>query len=427
MSASKSGNLLLVAMRYLKHRRFATIVSILAIALSLTFVVGIGLVNFAVKKTAVEGAIRYPLVIGSERSSAVQMIMSTIFHVDQPVGKIKYEAYEEVSEDRRVIAAYPIGVADSLQNYPIIGTIEEFPRDFGVGCSAGRIDFSELKHAVLGSEVAQRVELEIGDQFTGVHGMVAAADLEDHSELVYEVVGILNPTGGPEDAAIYTNIKSVWFIHDGERTEARAEYEAALARGEDVEPPDDEDNFDVFTGDVTAVFVKTKNPVYTSQLEAEWSLKSGYQGVDTGKTVRRLVQYMNKGEQLVELFSALTLIVAVVMILVTLVMSINERRKELALMRSLGVGRLTISLIVMIEAFAITLLGALVGVVVGHGAVWWFENLLVSGMGISVEPWVMTRLETWGIAITLVAGQLLALAAMVFTYRMNLVEEIAKD
>ncbi len=427
MSASKSGNLLLVAMRYLKHRRFATIVSILAIALSLTFVVGIGLVNFAVKKTAVEGAIRYPLVIGSERSSAVQMIMSTIFHVDQPVGKIKYEAYEKVSEDRRVIAAYPIGVADSLQNYPIIGTIEEFPRDFGVGCSAGRIDFSELKHAVLGSEVAQRVGLEIGDQFTGVHGMVAAADLEDHSELVYEVVGILNPTGGPEDAAIYTDIESVWFIHDGERAEARAEYEAALARGEEVEPPDDEDNFDVFSGDVTAVFVRTKNPVYTSQLEAEWSLASGYQGVDTGKTVRRLVQYMNKGEQLVELFSALTLTVAVVMILVTLVMSINERRKELALMRSLGVGRLTISLIVMIEAFAITLLGALVGVVAGHGAVWWFENLLVSGMGISVEPWVMTQLETWGIAITLVAGQLLALAAMVFTYRMNLVEEIARD
>ncbi len=427
MSASRTRNLLLLAWRYLGHRRFATVVSVLAVALSLTFVVGIGLLNFAVKKTAVEGAIRYPLVIGSENSSAVQMIMSTIFHVDQPMGKIHYRVYEEVSQDRRVIAAYPIGVADSVQNYPIIGTTEDFPRDFGVGCSAGRIDFSKLPQAVLGSEVGDKLGLKVGDRFTGVHGMVAAEDVLDHDQLVYEVTGILNPTGGPEDAAIYAGIKSVWFIHDGERAEALQEYKDALARGEKVQPPDDEDNFDVFSGDVTAVLVKTKNPVYTAQLEREWSLKSGTQGVDTGKTVRRLVQYMNKGEQLVELFSTLILVVAVVMILVTLVMSINERRKELALMRSLGVGRMTISLVVMAEALFITLLGVALGVALGHAGVWWLENLLVRGMGIDVEPWVLTQLELSAVVITLVAGQLLALVAMVFTYRMNLVEEIARD
>ena len=108
----------MIAWRYLMHRSLATLISILAIGLCLVFVVGVSLVNFAVKKTAVEGTLRYPLVIGPQGSSSVQLIMSTIFHLDKPQGTIPYKVYEDLSKDSRVIEAYPLAVADSLRNIP---------------------------------------------------------------------------------------------------------------------------------------------------------------------------------------------------------------------------------------------------------------------------------------------------------------------
>ena len=175
MSRSRTTAVLALAMRYLGNRRLATWVSIGAIAFSLLLVVAVSLVNFAVKKAAVQGSVRYPLIVGSEGSSSVQLIFSTVFHVDKPVGTIDYRVYEALARDQRVVAAYPLAVADSLQSYPIVGTDEAFVHDLPAGIAAGVVDFSEPGHVVLGAEVAERLGLAVGDAFVGSHGLVGAS------------------------------------------------------------------------------------------------------------------------------------------------------------------------------------------------------------------------------------------------------------
>jgi putative ABC transport system permease protein len=423
MIRSKSGAVVLVGLRYLGNRRLATTVSIAAVALSVLLVVGVALVDFAVKKAAVEGSIRYPLIVGPEGSSSVQLIFSTIFHIDKPTGTIPFGVYESLSRDERVISAYPIAVADSLLSYPIVGTDESFLADLGAAMTAGSIDLSRNENAVLGSEVAERAELGVGDEFEGSHGMIASEGAEEHDELTYRVVGILWPTGGPEDAAIYVPYRAVWSVHDDEDHEGEEEGE----HDEGDEEGHDDDKFHLGQGQLTAVLVRTANPVYTGVLERELTLKRGLQAVDTGRAIRRLVSYLNKGERLVEALGAVTMGIAVAMILVTLVMSLSERRKELALLRCLGVGRATISLVVMVEALAITLLGAALGDFLGHVAVWWAAWPIKGALGITVEPWTFTDLEGFAVLTALIAGQLLALVSMIWTYRMNLVEEVARD
>ena len=103
MSRGRTAAAVLMALRYLAGRRFATLVSIGAIALSLLLVIGVGLVNFAIKKTAVEGAIRYPLIIGPEGVSAVQLIFSTVFHVDKPSGTIPFGRASEESVNTHTV------------------------------------------------------------------------------------------------------------------------------------------------------------------------------------------------------------------------------------------------------------------------------------------------------------------------------------
>lgn len=419
MTRSRTGSVVLVGLRYLANRKLATAVSMAAIALSVLLVVGVSLVDFAVKKAAVEGSIRYPLLVGPEGSSSVQLIFSTIFHIDKPTGTIPFGVYESLSRDERVISAYPIAVADSLMSYPIVGTDEAFLRDLGAGVAAGALDLGRHENAVLGSEVAARTGLAVGDEFEGSHGMVASEGAEEHDELTYRVTGVLWPTGGPEDAAVYAPYRAVWTVHGNGDREGDHD--------DDEEEGEGHDKYQLGEGQLTAVLVRTANPVYTGVLERELTLKRGLQAVDTGRAIRRLVSYLNKGERLVEALGAVTMGIAVAMILVTLVMSLSERRKELALLRCLGVGRMTIAFVVMVEALVITLLGAAIGDFLGHVAVWWAAWPIKGALGVSVEPWVWTRLEGFAVLTALIAGQLLALISMVWTYRMNLVEEVARD
>lgn len=419
MIRSKPSAVVTLALRYLAERRFATWVSVLAIALSVMLVVAVGNVNFAVKKTAVEGSIRYPLLVGPEGASSTQLVFSTIFHVDKPTGTIPFEVYENLKRDPRVIAAYPLAVADSVGSYPIVGTDSGFLLDLGVGAAAGALDLGAAENAVLGSETAARTELGVGDSFHGTHGMVGGEDADEHDEIAYRVVGILNRTDGPEDGAAYTSYATVWKMHGAERHGAGREEEDGHAGAKD--------KYHLGEGRLTAVLVRTANPVFTAALEREATLTAGTQGVDTGRAIRRMVGYLNKGERAVELFGALALSVAVAMILVTLVMSLSARRKELALLRSLGVGRLTIASIIMVEALVITVSGAALGVALGHFGVWWSEHLIKDAMGVAVEPWVWTSMETTAVVTALAAGQLLGLVSLLWTYRMNLVEEVSRD
>ncbi len=457
MSRTRLGTVLLVALRYLRNRRFATWVSMAAIGLSLTVVVGVALVNFAVKKAAVQGAIRYPLIVGPESASSVQLIFSTIFHIDKPIGTIDYTVYEQLAGDRRVLAAYPLAVADSLEAYPIVGTNQAYLEDLEVGAAAGTLDLSRKENAVLGAEVALRTGLELGDVFRGSHGMIGGEHAHEHAELDYRVVGILGPTGGPEDAAVYCAVQAVWAIHAGGKqdraessehrrdadhsqneVEGSAHHNSAADAGDcsgskhsdkhsGAQSHRGHDKYDLHQGKLTAVLVRTANPVYSAQLESEMTLQPGTQGVDTGRAIRRLVSYMKQGERIVEVFSTVTLLIAMTLILVTLVMSLSERRKELALMRSLGIGRLTISSIIMAEALVITLGGTVIGLFLGHCGVWWAVHPIRQSLGVTVEPWVWTSLERWAVVVTLGAGQLLALVSLFWTYRMNLVEEVARD
>ncbi len=184
---------------------------------------------------------------------------------------------------------------------------------------------------------------------------------------------------------------------------------------------------DLKTGELSAILVKTKNPVVTSELEREYSTKDGSTATDTAKTIRRIVQYMNKAENLAGMFSYGTLFIVLVMVFVTILMSINERKKEMALMRTLGIGRKSISLTVMIETMITTFLGVLLGVVIGHLVLWYFKPMIDMNLSINLEPFIFTSIEVQGIFLTLIAGQVLALLGMLRIYRMNLIEEVARD
>lgn len=422
----------------ISHRKFSVFTSIFAISAAFAFLAAIGCVSFGLAATAVNSSLAFPLIVGPAGASDTTLVMSTLFNTDKPAGTLDYEFAGKLAKDERVSAVFPIARSDSYMGIPITGVestyINEIARGFsGISNDIEAYDiFGEngRKCAVLGAKIAARYEMKVGDTFFGSHGNVGDEEAHMH-DFEYEVCAVMKAVNGPEDFAIFTNLKSVWDIHKyshhhGENEEHEHHHETAemhCVHDMCVEVG----NKHHAERKITAVLVKTKNPVFTAALEREYSENGFTSATDTGRTVRKLMSYMNKAEEAAGFFSYGTLFLVLIMVFVTIMTSINERKREMALMRTLGIGKLPISLMIFLELFFISVSGIALGTLGGHALLAFCKPAIDFELGINLEPFFFTGIEIRGAVYTLITGVILSLAAMIKIYRMNLIEEIAKD
>ncbi len=426
----------------ISHRKFSVFTSIFAISAAFAFLAAIGCVSFGLAATAVNSSLAFPLVVGPAGASDTTLVMSTLFNTDKPAGTLDYEFAGKLASDERVSAVFPVARSDSYQGVPITGVESAYINEIAKGFSeiGNDIEAHDIfgkngrNCAVIGSKVAARYEMKAGDTFFGSHGSVGDEDSGLH-DFEYKVCAVMKSVNGPEDFAIFTSLKSVWEIHrhghhrhhgheDAEDEEHdhghhEAEHEEHKHHHEHGEESAD--------GKITAVLVKTKNPVFTAALEREYSENGFTSATDTGRTVRKLMSYMNKAEEAAGFFSYGTLFLVMILVFVTILTSINERKREMALMRTLGIGKLPVSLMIFLEMFFISVSGIVIGTVGGHLLLAFCKPAIDFELGINLEPFFFTGIETRGMLYTIITGVLLSLAAMVKIYRMNLVEEIAKE
>ena len=406
----------------ISHRKFSVFTSIFAISAAFAFLAAIGCVSFGLAATAVNSSLAFPLIVGPAGASDTTLVMSTLFNTDKPAGTLDYEVAEKLAGDERVSAVFPIARSDSYMGIPITGVesayINEISRGFSeIGENVKAADiFGENggNCAVVGAKTAARYEIKAGDTFFGSHGSVGDEDAHMH-DFEYKVCAVMKAVNGPEDFAIFTNLRSVWKIH---------EHGHHHRHHEDAE---DKEHEHASEGKITAVLVKTKNPVFTATLEREYSENGFTSATDTGRTVRKLLTYMNKAEKAAGFFSYGTLFLVMILVFVTILASLGERKREMALMRTLGIGKLPISLMIFLELFLISISGIIAGTLGGHAVLAVFKPFIDFELGINLEPFFFTEIELRGALYTIVAGAALSIAAMLKIYRMDLVEEIAKE
>ena len=426
----------------ISHRKLSVFTSIFAISTAFAFLAAIGCVSFGLAATAVNSSLAFPLIVGPAGASDTTLVMSTLFNTDKPAGTLDYEVAEKLEKDERVSAVFPIARSDSYMGIPITGVESSYINEIARGFSeiGNDIESHDIlgengkKCAVVGAKTAARYEMKVGDTFFGSHGSVGDEDAHIH-DFEYKVCAVMKAVNGPEDFAIFTNLRSIWEIHKhGHHHHHREEAEDEEHEHEEAEEEEHhhheaehEGHEHHSEGKITAVLVKTKNPVFTAALEREYSENGFTSATDSGRTVRKLLTYMNKAEKAAGFFSYGTLFLVMIMVFVTIMTSINERKREMALMRTLGIGKLPISLMIFLELFLISVFGTAVGTLGGHALLAVFKPTIDFELAINLEPFFFTEIEFRGAVYTLVAGVVLSAAAMIKIYRMNLVEEIAKD
>lgn len=280
-------------------------------------------------------------VLGA-RGSKLQLVLNTVFHLEESPGNLPFSDYLEVSRNPNVDLAIPLALGDSHRGFRVVGTVPELfsraeylpGRHFRIGAGGRSFDPS-LREAVAGSFAAERLGLRVGDRFQPSHGLGEAGTVHEEE---YVVVGILEPSNTPADRVLWIPLEGVQRMggHDPRSVE-----------------------------DISGVLVRFKPGL----AKAGFLLDAAYNKQGTrltfawplGRVVAQLFDRIGWFDRVLALVAALLAVVAAGTLLTALYNSMNERRREIAILRALGAGRRLVTGVVLAECAVISALGALAG------------------------------------------------------------------
>ena len=203
-------NILIISISYLISRLQSSILNIITMASGIMLITILLLGGYQIQEKLTNDAKGIDTVIGA-KGSPLQLVLSSIYHIDIPTGNINEKDYYNISKHPLVKTAIPISLGDNYQNFRIIGTEHSYLKHFRASLKNGKIWQNNME-VILGYEVAKSTKLRIGDKFFGNHGLIEGGEIHDNKE--YLIVGVLEKNNNILDKLIITSTASIWNIHN---------------------------------------------------------------------------------------------------------------------------------------------------------------------------------------------------------------------
>ena len=316
-------------------------VQIILIVLSIVISAGIGVLAFNVATQVDEGitsgAQYYSAIVGPAGSNT-QLAMNTMYFTDSPVGTIPYSVVSSLQQDQRVDSVIPFAMADNYNGYNVVGTTPAYLKNKSVA-KGEMFTSTETMQAVVGSNIAKYCDLEVGDLIYTSH---SASGTDKHTQGI-TVVGILEESHSSFDNVVFTQIKTLWDMHD--HGEEHGEHE----EGEEHQHTH---------GTVCAILINTKNPGYAMQLVQEYDGKiittedgDNYtlQAIEPMNIVRDVLNDADDTKYIVFVLCAVILIMNIMIISIITLLNMYHSAKEISLMRLIGISMKKINLLYIIQ------------------------------------------------------------------------------
>jgi putative ABC transport system permease protein len=292
------------------------------------------------------------LVVGA-KGSPLQLILSSIYHIDFPTGNITVEEAAPIMKNPMVKRAVPLALGDSYEGFRIAGTDSSFIQLYQLKIGKGRYWKNDLE-VNIGSTVAKVTGLKPGDRFYGAHGLDGNGDV--HKQHMYQVVGILKPQGNVTDDLVLTNIGSVYKMHEPEEEEEHGSAEHHEEK-------------EINNKEITAILIQYRSPMSVVLFPRMVNKNTNMQAASPAMESARLFSLIGVGLDTLKYFAILIMAISGLSIFISLYNSMKEKKYDLALMRCLGASKGKLFFHVVLEALAATLLGSFLGVLIGHLAV----------------------------------------------------------
>lgn len=306
-------------------------VKIVLIVISIVISASVALLAYNISEQVDDGfkstAEYYDIIIGPAGSST-QLAMNTMFFTDKPLGTISYEYVEELRADMRINVAVPFTMGDSYNGAKIVGTEPIFLENKTL--ADGEM-FGEKFECVIGSAVAKKYGLSLGAELVTSHGLAEGGASHESNPL--RVVGILKQTNTSYDNVIFTAVETVWATHDhgGEEEHAEEEHEH-------------EEH-----GEICAILVKTKSFNHYNAVKTEYGADSKLLVINPSEVLREVLENVDMSSKIVYILCVIILIMNIFIISVITLLNMYDSKKEISLMRLIGIGMSKINLLYILQ------------------------------------------------------------------------------
>ena len=400
------------------NRRLSLGLSLLAVMLAASLLLSVERIRQAARDNFAQSLSGTDLVVGA-RTSPVQLVLYSVFRLGEATNNLSWESYEQIARDPSIAWSVPISLGDSHRGYPVLGTTPAYFEHYRYGDKQALklVDgavFAGVFDAVLGAEVAQRLGYRVGDRITLSHGDGGLPGME-HDDKPFTVTGILAPTGTPVDRTVHVGLAAIEAIHLD--WIGGAPVPGFNIAAEVVQ------KFDLTPKSITAFLVglHQRAEVFRVQRRINTFAEEPLLAVMPGVALDQLWQTVGVVEKALQLLSWLVLAVGLAGLMATLLAGLNERRREMAILRSLGAGPRHVLALLMLESGVVSLLGCLAGLALVTLIAAFAGDALLA-FGLARLPLAVNVVEMQLLAAVLVCGLLVGLVPAWRAYRLSLAD-----
>jgi len=411
-----------LAWKSLLNRRFTVLLTVTSIALSVALLVGVEKLRTEARESFANTLSGTDLIVGA-RSGPVQLLLYSVFRIGDATNNFSWESYQDIAKHPKVAWTVPLSLGDSHRGFRVLGTTPayfehyRYARDRQLTIDQGQ-QFTDLYDAVLGAEVADKLGYKLGDAIIVAHG-ASDVSFARHDDKPFRVVGILGRTGTPVDRTVHVSLEAIEAIHvdwQGGAPLPGVTISAERARKMNLTPKA-----------ITAALVGLKSRIATFQVQRAVNEypEEPLSAILPGVALTQLWGLIGIAENALLIVSAFVVVVGLIGMLTALLMSLNERRREMAILRSVGARPGHVFALIMGEAGFLTLLGVLFGMALLYLMLLLGQPIVENRFGIFIEIGGLSRYEWILLSAVVGAGFLVGSIPSYRAYRLSLADGLS--
>ena len=356
------------------------------------------------------------MVVGA-KGSPLQLILSSVYHIDSPTGNISLEEAEKISKNRMVGSSIKLLYGDNFKGYRIVGAEKKFIELYNGKIKKGK-NLSKPFEVLVGSKVYSKLKIDIGDDLISSHGLRETG--ESHDDQSFKVVGLLEPSNSVIDQLIITLPQSVWDVHGNHDHEEEHEHDHEKEHEHDHDEEHQHDD-----REITAMLIKFKSPMNIIQFPRQINETTNLQAAVPSYEISRLFKLFGFGIETLSYLAYLIIVVSGFSLFINLFNSMRERKYEMALIRTLGASRLQLSTMIIFESIILTISGFILGLLFSRFGVMFVSSLMEESINYNLSSFKILNEEYWLLLLSVIIGLMASLIPAVQVYKMNISKILA--
>ena len=425
-------NIFKLSFKNIFHKPVGTILSIVLLTLAVGIISILIHVNSSIENQMNNNLKGIDMVVGA-KGSPLQLILSSVYHVDSPTGNISLTDAKSITKNRMVKNSTKLSFGDNFKGFKIVGTEKSFLELYNCKFENGRVWEKSLE-AVIGKKAAEILNLKIGDEFISTHGLGDYG--ESHEDSKFKVVGVLDYSGSVADQLILTSLKSVWDIHkehDHDHDEEHdhdhdGEHNHDHDEEHDHDHDEEHDNGDEDDKEITSILIKFDSPMNIISFPRYINEETNMQAAVPSYEISRLFKIFGIGLETLTYLAYLIMFVSGLSLFLNLLNSLRERKYEMALIRTIGGTKIQTSLMLFYESVILCIIGFFGGIILSRIGILVTSNLLEESLNYSISmPIFLSSQELILLIFSISIGIISCIIPAFNVYKMNISKTLTDE